>query len=439
MITKRNIGKTITYLLSGIAIGLVLLLGVFLLPTERIERNVEKSVPMLVRETKYLDLIDGYKITRLDNYTDSIMLYNAMYDGEEGIINKSMHVYRNMIEEDDTVKALENHFTHEYEEHKVSYSRYWHGYLVILKPLLMIFDYSNIRLLNSVFQPLLIVFVAILMYKKKRENYILPYLVSVLMLSPFTVMLSLQYSTIYYISNISLIVLLLLDDRLKTNNSYIFYFLIVGMITSYLDFLTYPLATLGMPLIMYFILREESDLKKNIKDFFFNSCMWAIGYIGMWVSKFAIGSLLTGENIFDSALKSIETRTSFEAQETNLTPIVVIKRNLEYILNKPHLVLLIIATIYFVCKFTKSKSDINKKTFIKLLPYILIACIPFAWYIIASNHSYIHAFFTYRLLIVSVFAFLAGAMSIIEKERTSSNENKEGNKKRNKRGKAKDR
>lgn len=437
---KKNIGKTIIYLLSGIVIGLVLLISAFLLPTERIERNVEKSVPMLVKETKYYSIIDGYESTLLDNSTDSLMLLNALYDGDEGIIKKSMHVYRNVTEgENDPVKFLANYYSKEEESHKVSYGRYWHGYLIILKPLLLFLDYSNIRMLSGILQPILIALVAILMYKKKKENYILPYLVSILMISPFTVMLSLQYSTIFYISNLSLIALLLLNDRLKSNNSYIFYFLIVGMITSYFDLLTYPLAALGLPLIMYFILKEDDDLWKNIKDLFFNACMWSIGYIVMWGSKLVVGSVLTGDNLFKSAFDAFELRTSNKVMLSTITPSSVITKNLNLFINKPHMILLIIASIYFIYKFVKSKSTINKYTFYRIIPYILIACIPFAWYVITGNHSYIHSFFTYRLLIVTVFAFLAGAMSIIEKERTSSNENKEGNKERNKRGKAKDR
>ena len=36
--------------------------------------------------------------------------------------------------------------------------------------------------------------------------------------------------------------------------------------------------------------------------------------------------------------------------------------------------------------------------------YACIACYPFMWYAVITNHSYIHAFMTYRLLSIPLFA-----------------------------------
>ena len=413
-ILNNNIGKTITILISGIILGTLLLIGVFMLPTKRIENNVGRSVNLLVKEGQYHYVLEGNAGTMLDNYTDSLMLSHSIYNGKENLIDKSMHVYRYTTKDDSPLRSLNNHYTKEEKESTDSYGRYWHGYLVVLKPLLMILSYPDIRMLNGILEPLLVALVAVLMYKKEKKKYILPYIISILMVSPFTVALSLQFSSIFYISNISLLILLLLDNKLKTNKSYIFYFLIVGMITSYIDFLTYPLATLGMPLIMYFILKEEKDFIKNIKDLIINSIMWSIGYIGMWAGKIVIGSLLTGDNLFKSAFESFETRVSFEAQDIAITPLSVIKRNVDLILTKPHILLIMLVILYFIYKIIKNKTKITKNTFLKLIPYVLIFMYPFAWYIVASNHSFIHSFFTYRLLIVSVFALLSGVASILE-------------------------
>ena len=43
----------------------------------------------------------------------------------------------------------------------------------------------------------------------------------------------------------------------------------------------------------------------------------------------------------------------------------------------------------------------NKEIFISILPYILISIMPFIWYALLQNHSYYHAFFTYRNLILT--------------------------------------
>ncbi len=429
---KKKICKTLLILLSSIGIGIILLLGVYLLPTGRMKGHVESSVSLLEQEGKYKEVIEGVENTKLDNYTDSIMLANAIYDGNENVLDKAMHVYRYSIDEDDAVKALSNIFSNEEEIHLSSYDRYWHGYLVVLKPVLMFFNYSNIRLLNTIIQPILIALVAILLFKKKKEKYIIPYLISILMVNPSIVMMSLQYSTIFYITNISLIALLLLDDKLKLNNSYIYYFLIVGIITSYMDFLTYPLVTLGFPLIVYFILKEEKDLWTNVKSLVANSFMWGVGYIGMWVGKFLFGTILTFDNMFKSALGAIETRTSLEAQETNITPFSVIRKNLDIIMNKPYVVILLLFILFAIILFIINKDKITKEKLLKIVPYLLIACIPFAWFTVTGNHSYIHAFFTHRILIITIFAILASIVSIIDLERKNINESKTS--KRNKKG-----
>lgn len=38
----------------------------------------------------------------------------------------------------------------------VDYTRYWHGYLVWLKPLLLLMDYADLRMLNMMLQLLLL-------------------------------------------------------------------------------------------------------------------------------------------------------------------------------------------------------------------------------------------------------------------------------------------
>lgn len=74
-------------------------------------------------------------------------------------------------------------------------------------------------------------------------------------------------------------------------------FLIIGMLTSFFDFLTYPLFTLGMPLILISVLGTFSSVQK-LCDIVKNSIFWGIGYGGMWCGKWMVGSILTGDNLF---------------------------------------------------------------------------------------------------------------------------------------------
>ena len=378
---KKKISKTLLIILCSIVAGFLLLLIAYLLPTDGMKNNVEQSTVILNSEGKYKRVIDGLEYTTLDNFTDSLMLSNAIYDGNENIIDKSMSVYRYEIDDinksSEPIESLNNIFTNKLPQTKTTYSRYWHGYLIILKPILMLLDYQNIRVINGAVQLLLVILISILLYKKKKEKYILPYVLSIIMLSPFTIMMSLQYSTIFYISNISLIALLLLDDRLKTNKSYIYYFLIIGIITSYFDFLTYPLVALGFPLIMYFILRDEKSFKTNIKDIIVNSFMWGLGYLSMWIGKIIVGSLLTSENVFKSALGAFESRTSLEAYEQSINFTKVVKENLKYVVNEPYVLMILIFLVVSVTVFILNKNKINKEKLLKIIPFIIISFMPY--------------------------------------------------------------
>ncbi|MBS5962357.1 MAG: hypothetical protein KH307_01540 [Varibaculum cambriense] len=69
------------------------------------------------------------------------------------------------------------------------------------------------------------------------------------------------------------------------------FFMILGMAVSLLDFLTYPVLALGIPLVMYVIVRQEAGILKIIGL----SCSWAAGYIGFWSLKWILGAIFAGK------------------------------------------------------------------------------------------------------------------------------------------------
>ncbi len=50
---------------------------------------------------------------------------------------------------------------------------------------------------------------------------------------------------------------------------------------------------------------------------------------------------------------------------------------------------------------------IKKQMFNILVPCLFIAAYPFVWYAVLKNHSFIHSFFTYRELAITLYAVLA--------------------------------
>lgn len=72
--------RAVILLITGIVVGYLLLVAVFLLPEEQMQNNLSKSMDVLLKEKEYHRVIPGYISTQLDNYTDSWMLGIAVYD-----------------------------------------------------------------------------------------------------------------------------------------------------------------------------------------------------------------------------------------------------------------------------------------------------------------------------------------------------------------------
>lgn len=404
--------KTCSIVISGLIIGTLLLMLVYLLPTDIMYKNLKSSSALIHQETSYFNAYPNLRNTVQDNYTDALELSKAVYDGTESVIDKAMYAYGHQTVSD-PFASLQDEMNTGIKGGRGGYTRYWHGYLLVLKPLLLIFNYNEIRYFNALFQLGLMVIVCLLLYKNNKKNFIIPYLFSMFAISFMTISKSLQYSCIFDIFNISMIIMLKYNDKLK--NHYLYYFLILGMCTSYFDFLTYPIATLGMSMITYIILNNK-DNKLLLKDIIIYSIMWGLGYGLMWGGKWLVGTLLTGENFFKSAMQAVETRSSSTIGDSKITYISVLYRNLGSYFSIPFIVIFVVLNIYYVIKLIK-KFDINKLKCI--FNYLLISMMPLAWYFVLKNHSYIHNFFTYRSLVVLLFAYLCFISSLSEGEKSN--------------------
>lgn len=90
------------------------------------------------REGNYPSWAPGKASAQLDNFTDSIMVRNAIFPGTGNLIEDAMlnpkYSYRGASQTDSLLKELQG----ETENREVSrYARYWHGYLLYLKLLLI--------------------------------------------------------------------------------------------------------------------------------------------------------------------------------------------------------------------------------------------------------------------------------------------------------------
>ena len=75
-------------------------------------------------------------------------------------------------------------------------------------------------------------------------------------------------------------------------------------------------------------------------------------------------------------------------------------------------VVIVIAVIALILLIWKKAKDM--KTILAYLPMLLVAAYPYIWYLVMSNHSQIHYWYTYRNQVLTLFAGLIFLASILK-------------------------
>jgi len=421
--------KAAVILLCGIIIGFVLLLAVYALPTAPMANHVLASVPAFngewAREESYETLVPGYRGTQLDNSTDAAMLLHAVYEGNESLVERVA---------DGRVYSMNGNgfaslLTYGLNEGSSgmpspSIARYWHGYLVFLKPLLCFLSYLDIRMLLTIVQGFMMAAVIAGLCRRKLGRYLPAFLLSLLCITPSAAGFSMQFSTVFCTFLLAMIALLYLPAKWFKGQNLGVFFLLIGMFTSYVDYLTYPLASFGMPFVLCVVLDPRQSAKEEWKRLLFCGICWVIGYLGMWAGKWVIAGAFGSDPWFWANLfAKIGERSSDVAADTTLSYLTVLKENLSVFFKRAYLLAgAAAACTWFAAllKGKKSGSAFGSPSFFTVL--IAVALTPFAWYFCTQNHSYIHAFFTSRNLAVTVFSICCLFTSILPKNLYKSND-----------------
>ena len=388
-----------------VMLGFSLMVVSYTIPTDNAYASFSEDE--VLADGLYHSMIPGYNSTRLDLYTDSkILSAVSYYDENNSLVYNAMKIYGTKgMNFDKYIKGEEKIIQ--------PHSHYWYGNLVVLKPLFYFIDYNSFKVLELFFELIIVLAIIRQMIENNLKKFIVPFLLSLFLIHPEVIGYSLQYSTMFNIMTISVFILLKFRDVLFKNNRLFYYFLIIGMATSFFDLLTYPLVSFAVPMIFYLLLeRDKSNLRDNIIKFFLFGLTWSLGYVGMWASKWILASIFLDENIVLVAFNKLLFRTSV----SEFSRIDVILLNLSVYKHKSYLIIFCIIAAYYAKRIINSKEKIKMANLKRLLPFLLMAILPFLWYFFASNHSYIHFWFTYRELFIFFFAILCSFELIIKNE-----------------------
>lgn len=448
---KPKIKNGIIVLIKYILI-FVILLGIYfaimtltsLIPSGMLENNVRESSETLVQEGEKVTFDLKYKEENIFTFTDALMINTAYSIDNNHPIESFILARKNYIPGQTTefypdgqynLGANENYISKEngdlYQTKELyglmhgdniqdsyEYARYWHGYLSILRPLLLLFNYSGIRIVLAIITLISIVALITLLCKKISITSGVIYGIGLLAISIFIVTKSINEILIFIVAFISSIILLLKKNPEK--NIGIFFF-VVGSVSNFIDLLTAPLVTLGITAITYFLLVQKNESKVNIKRYildFLKICIsWALGYGITWLSKWVITEIFFGRPIISQAIEQAVFRSNGpQINGMNIFSLSnVFIRNMEYLSSPVAITILIAAVIYIIVMMiiNRNKKIDFKENLKKCLPYILIFFLPAIWYMVLKQHSYTHVNFTYRILVISIISLLIIASKIL--------------------------
>lgn len=413
---NKEVLKTVLIFIILFSTFIILLTLISMFPSKLISKNVEKSLEVLKKEGNFPKI--KYALNyRLDNYTDALMINTAYSIDSREPLTSALLARRNYqcnrkeklalieIDSENTIQNLEHTLREENTEY-CEYSRYWHGYLVFLRPLLLFMDYAKIRILLILVINILLIITCYYIWKKINLKYAFAFFISMILAASIHLIgLSLQYSSVFIISLCSTLYILLKQDKI---NIYILFF-ITGEITCFMDLLTCPIITFGIPLIIYIALNENKDLKDIVKIIIKLGIYWGLGYCAIWFSKWLITDSIYKTNTIESAINKIKGYSGMDGGiNINISIIDSFIANIEYIF--PIISILIITIILTIPNIFIE----NRKMLLKNLPYIIIAIIPFVWYAVTKKHAYIHARFTYKNLVVTTICLSIVALNSLQ-------------------------
>lgn len=434
--------KLIKYPLFFLGLLLIFIFLLFissLFPSSIIEKNIKESSKILTEEGNLYQFFDWSHVVN-NNYTDVLMINEAYSIDNKNPLYSCLSVRKNYNENitknsltDQNGDSVSLNNAEDYDpvgelaefldgniDTSVTYARYWHGYLPILRTLLIFFNVSEIRII------LLIIFVFLFIWLLKLIKNKIGLLesgifaISLILYSYFLVSYSLESAPVFLVMMISSIILLKRIDKIK--NLYLFIF-ITACITNYVDYLTVPLITLAIPLILYITYKQKESNDLQCKDFIKIiikfSLIWLLGYGFTWFSKWIIYDLLYNENIINTAISQVIYRTenSVSYKTTKISEVIG-----SFVLNNIIYCVIIGNFCLFLFLLNMSKYKIklqNKKDYFNMsLPILLIALMPIVWYIVLSNHTIIHTRFTYRHMLIFMLCILIAwkNMCVIEKK-----------------------
>ena len=414
-------GYVLISLLSAVCAATVLMIISYSLNTDKIKQNINYSLVLYEDKSTYTNFAPYIPAAKIDNFGDTFLLNEAGFsrgDTFRKIVYNAMYVprydYLNMESPVHTLRKAYSDISQDPLKNDAMISdnsKYWHGNLVFLKPLFLLMNYSDIIILNMCIQLILLIALAAELSKKGGNNLLYAFLSGIFLLNPITAALCIEISNIYCICLISMFIML--KKEIYNSPDYLYFFLWTGIITVFFDLNTYPAVALGFNLALMQIL-TDNPLKERLKQIISSCFIWAVGYVGMWSSKWILGNLLTDFDVIKDAFFNVAYRMYGADPDFNYTVKDIIICNITSF--KYYLVYIILGftVLIFIYRLISRKYRFNFDA-AKYTALVFIGILPFVYMCLIQNHCFTHPFLTHRNLTITIIVLIYILISLNKK------------------------
>lgn len=424
--------KTLFYMPVGflVTVGVCLLFMMIcaMIPERFIAENAKESAEYFKEEPLFGIPVGQLQNFKKDNYADCITAGIAYHlSGENPYVSVVSADYNRVKGENVNVS-----FYRQMQGEDVgteSYSRYWHGSAAVVRMLYTVTDVEVMRYVIAIVGIILHICVVVALVRRKQAVLGGIYAFAFLLVNGLFALECMEYAWVFLLMPIA--VLLLLNPRINDKQVRVYcVFMVLGILTAFFDFLTTETLTFTIPFTIYYIVvynrKLEKDTDKKLRRrswlaFWYSGLCWCIGYAGMFLSKWILVWITLGKDALDAAVSSAMVRVSGEVSLSlnmadekadlgqRLQGIAV--RNLgclfwgntdmkvSTVLMIALSVITLLAAFWYLARRDKV-SEWNRGIL------VVVSLIPIVRFLLLSNHSYVHYFFTYRALMVTVIIVL---------------------------------
>ncbi len=385
----------------------VLLSLTALIPRESIRSNLSASAEFLCGSDMFAEVWEGTDASRIDHYADCVLLGIAwQYDDSAPLTSVMESSYYHNEDKGEAIN-LRDAVTSDLSANK-EYLRYWHGSILLVRPLLTIMTIRGIYVLFAVILALLLL---ILLFFLIRSGDILSaagLMLGMVLTFSWFVPFCLEYIWVYLIMLGASVAVVLMKDDVRP---LIVTLMVCGILTAFMDFLTAETLTLTIPLLLGInkLRRSGTSERDLIKGTACSAIGWVAGYGGMMGLKWILASIVLGINSLEYVTGNLAERTNgLVLSENYFSFFGPIKANTGCMIPFCFGTAGIILGIIVLLGCIYSGYVYRRGTAIRaaVIIYALTGLIPFVRFMVIRNHSVLHYFFTFRALMAFVLAVI---------------------------------